>query len=164
MKMEDVLGEACWKGYHKEGNKKMFGKTYPNCVKNKKTESTDIICEPITEQNILENLDYCVNCGNLIIPEILGEASSNLHKWFTDKWVNIGKKVKGKHPPCGTSGSKSGYAKCVPAAKARRMTAAQKRSAVTRKRKAQNAAGRGGKDTGGSGKKPIYVKTFAKKK
>lgn len=29
------LDEACWKGYHKEGNKKMFGKTYPNCVKNK---------------------------------------------------------------------------------------------------------------------------------
>jgi hypothetical protein len=28
------LEEACWKGYHKEGNKKMFGKTYPNCVKN----------------------------------------------------------------------------------------------------------------------------------
>jgi hypothetical protein len=28
------LDEACWKGYHKEGNKKMFGKTYPNCVKN----------------------------------------------------------------------------------------------------------------------------------
>jgi hypothetical protein len=31
---EDELDEACWKGYHKEGNKKMFGKTYPNCVKN----------------------------------------------------------------------------------------------------------------------------------
>jgi len=30
----DMLDEACWKGYHKEGNKKMFGKTYPNCVKN----------------------------------------------------------------------------------------------------------------------------------
>jgi hypothetical protein len=28
------IDEACWKGYHKEGNKKMFGKTYPNCVKN----------------------------------------------------------------------------------------------------------------------------------
>ena len=28
------LDEACWKGYHKEGNKKMFGKTYPNCVRN----------------------------------------------------------------------------------------------------------------------------------
>ena len=31
---QENLDEACWKGYHKEGNKKMFGKTYPNCVKN----------------------------------------------------------------------------------------------------------------------------------
>ena len=30
----DTLDEACWKGYHKEGNKKLFGKTVPNCVKN----------------------------------------------------------------------------------------------------------------------------------
>jgi hypothetical protein len=36
--MEDELDEACWKGYHKEGNKKMFGKTYPNCVKNTNEE------------------------------------------------------------------------------------------------------------------------------
>ncbi len=31
------LLEACWKGYHKEGMKTMFGKKYPNCVKNKKS-------------------------------------------------------------------------------------------------------------------------------
>jgi GNAT superfamily N-acetyltransferase len=30
----DMLDEACWKGYHKEGMKTMFGKKYPNCVKN----------------------------------------------------------------------------------------------------------------------------------
>ena len=35
---EDELDEACWKGYHKEGDKKMFGKTYPNCVKNTNEE------------------------------------------------------------------------------------------------------------------------------
>jgi hypothetical protein len=28
------LDEACWKGYHKEGMKELFGKTVPNCVKN----------------------------------------------------------------------------------------------------------------------------------
>jgi len=32
----DNLEEACWKGYHKEGNKKMFGKQYPDCRKNTK--------------------------------------------------------------------------------------------------------------------------------
>jgi len=26
---EAELDEACWKGYRKEGNKKMFGKRYP---------------------------------------------------------------------------------------------------------------------------------------
>ena len=29
------LDEACWKGYHKDGMKTMFGKRYPNCIKNK---------------------------------------------------------------------------------------------------------------------------------
>jgi len=36
------LDEACWKGYHKEGNKKMFGKTYPNCVKNEDIAENDL--------------------------------------------------------------------------------------------------------------------------
>ena len=37
---EDFLGEAqkCWKGYEKKGTKKMFGKTYNNCVKKEEVE------------------------------------------------------------------------------------------------------------------------------
>jgi hypothetical protein len=35
---EDELDENCWKGYHKEGNKELFGKTVPNCVKNEGEE------------------------------------------------------------------------------------------------------------------------------
>jgi hypothetical protein len=45
---EDQIEEACWKGYHKDGMKTMFGKRYPNCVKNKKT-SEDIIQEFVEE-------------------------------------------------------------------------------------------------------------------
>lgn len=30
----EEVDEACWKGYHKDGMKTMFGKKYPNCVKN----------------------------------------------------------------------------------------------------------------------------------
>ena len=30
-------GQKCWKGYEKKGTKKMFGKTYNNCVKKRKT-------------------------------------------------------------------------------------------------------------------------------
>jgi hypothetical protein len=86
----------------------------------------------------------------------------DLDKWFKEKWVNIGKKVDGKHPPCGTSGEKSGYAKCVPAAKAAGMSKKEKESATRRKRAAQNAAGRGGSDSKGQGKTPIYVSTKPK--
>jgi hypothetical protein len=88
--------------------------------------------------------------------------NEDLNKWFKEKWVNIGKKVDGKHPPCGTSGEKKGYAKCVPAAKAAGMSKKEKESATRRKRDAQNDAGRGGKDSSGQGKKPIYVSTKPK--
>jgi hypothetical protein len=36
------LDEACWKGYHKEGNKELFGKTVPNCVKNTNEERDEL--------------------------------------------------------------------------------------------------------------------------
>ena len=52
------------------------------------------------------------------MPQATLKYNEDLRKWFKQKWVNIGKKVDGKHPPCGTSGEKSAYAKCVPAAKA----------------------------------------------
>jgi len=88
--------------------------------------------------------------------------NEDLNKWFKEKWVNIGKKVDGKHPPCGTSGEKRGYAKCVPAAKAAGMSKKEKESATQRKRAAQNDAGRGGKSSSGQGKTPIYVSTKPK--
>tara|TARA_Y100000592_G_scaffold59704_1_gene93426 strand:- start:664 stop:1473 length:810 start_codon:yes stop_codon:yes gene_type:complete len=92
------------------------------------------------------------------------KVDENLRKWFKDKWVNIGKKDKsGKHPPCGTSGKKRGYAKCVPASKARSMSKKEKESATRRKRAAQNKANRGGKQSAGQGKAPIRVSTKPKK-
>jgi len=113
----------------------------------------------LTEKQIQTIKDNtCIHCGNI--------ANENLKKWFSDKWVNIGKKDKsGKHPACGTSGKKRGYAKCVPASKAGSMSKKQKQSATRRKRAAQNKANRGGTDsTRGGGKKPIRVKTKAENK
>ena len=87
-------------------------------------------------------------------------TNEDLRNWFKSKWVNIGKKDKsGKHPPCGTSGKKRGYAKCVPAAKAASMSKKEKESATRRKRAAQNKSNRGGKSSAGQGKKPINVST-----
>lgn len=34
---EEKINEKCWDGYRKDGTKKMFGKTVPNCVKNNKS-------------------------------------------------------------------------------------------------------------------------------
>jgi hypothetical protein len=83
-----------------------------------------------------------------------------LTKWFDQKWVNIGApKKKGKYQACGTSGKGgSGYAKCVPVARARSMSAAQKKSAVQRKR-AQGTPQKGVK-----GQAPKNVSTFKKRK
>jgi hypothetical protein len=87
-----------------------------------------------------------------------GPKGVGLTKWFDQKWVNIGApKKKGKYQPCGTSGvGGSGYAKCVPAAKAGAMTSAQKKSAVTRKRKSGTPA------KGAKGQSPKNVSTFVK--
>jgi len=138
---------ACWDGYKQVGMKKKGNKSVPNCV-------------PVSEIVKLAKENICVNCGNITTENILDE---NLKKWFSDKWVNIGKKDKsGKHPPCGTSGKKRGYAKCVPKSKAGSMSKKEKESATRRKRAAQNKAGRGGtSDVSGGGKKPIRVKTKA---
>ena len=82
---------------------------------------------------------------------------AGLKEWFKQDWVDIGAKKKvGCFKKCGrksASGSKRKYPKCVPAAKAARMTESQRRSAVARKRsKAQGVGG-----------KPTNVKTFAKR-
>ena len=82
--------------------------------------------------------------------------SGGLKKWFSQKWVDIGSKKKGGgFKPCGrksATGSKRKYPKCVPLAKATRMSESQRASAVRRKR--ARAQGVGGK--------PTNVKTFAK--
>ena len=66
----------------------------------------------------------------------------SLTTWFKEDWVDIGSKKKGGgYKKCGRSkqkrDAKRKYPKCVPLAKARRMSAAQIKSAVSRKRKAQ---------------------------
>ena len=76
-----------------------------------------------------------------------------LGKWFgkgpQGDWVDIGAPKKdGKFQKCGRSkakGSKRKYPKCVPRAKANRMTASQIKSAVRRKRAKKQ--GVGGKQT-----------------
>ena len=84
-------------------------------------------------------------------------AKNGLDKWFKQKWVDIGSKKKdGSFAKCGRSKQKADakrkYPKCVPLAKATRMTDSQRASAVKRKRAAGN-----------TGPKPTNVKTFTKR-
>ena len=92
----------------------------------------------------------------------MAKPKGGLTEWFgkgsKGDWVDIGApKKKGKFQKCGRKSakgkSKRKYPKCVPRAKAKRMTAAQRRIAVKRKRAAGNRGG-----------KPTNVRTFAKKK
>ena len=85
-------------------------------------------------------------------------AKNGLDKWFKQKWVDIGSKRKdGTFAKCGRSKQKKDakrkYPKCVPLAKATRMTKGERASAVKRKRAAGN-----------TGPKPTNVKTFTRKR
>ena len=86
-------------------------------------------------------------------------AKNGLDKWFKQQWVDIGSKKKdGSFSKCGRSKQKADakrkYPKCVPLAKARRMSKGQIRSAVQRKRAVAQ----------GVGGIPTNVATFAKRK
>lgn len=85
----------------------------------------------------------------------MAKPRGGLTKWFKEDWVDISRPKKGGgFEKCGrTKSGKKSYPKCVPAAKAARMTEAQKKSAIRRKRAAGNPGG-----------KPTYVSTFVKRK
>ena len=93
------------------------------------------------------------------------ELEEDLAVWFGKKkkpkgssqpkgpWVDICRKVNGKHPPCGRSDASEGsYPKCRAAGVAGKMSDSQKRAACQQKRRAEK------KDTQtGKGQKPIMV-------
>lgn len=93
--------------------------------------------------------------------------SEDLAVWFGTKtkpkgssqpkgpWVNICKKVDGKHPPCGRNqATDKAYPKCRAAGVAGKMSDSQKRSACSQKRKAEKSHPKTG--TGNSPKMVSY--------
>ena len=101
-----------------------------------------------------------------------GIINEDLAVWFGKKkkpkgssqpkgpWVNICRKVDGKHPPCGRHDtSKGAYPKCRAAGVAGKMSDSAKRAACQQKRAAEK------KDTQtGKGQKPIMTSYKPKKK
>ena len=92
----------------------------------------------------------------------MAKPKGGLTAWFgkgpKGDWVDISApKKNGRFQACGRSSAKGSskrkYPKCVPRATANRMTEAERRSAVRRKRAAGNPGG-----------KPTNVRTFTKRK
>jgi len=83
-------------------------------------------------------------------------AEKGLRAWVKENWVDIANRRKdGSYPKCGRSGGekRKNYPKCVPIAKARRMTKGQRAGAVRRKQAKAN-----------TGPTPSRAATFAKRK
>ena len=82
-------------------------------------------------------------------------AEKGLRAWVKENWVDIANRRKdGSYPKCGRSGGekRKNYPKCVPIAKARRMTKGQRAGAVRRKQAKAN-----------TGPTPSRAATFAKR-
>ncbi len=98
-----------------------------------------------------EYINECLKSG-----EVLKE---DLRRWFKEKWVDVSKKVDGKHPPCGRKDADGkSYPKCRPSKKvssetpkvASSYSKKEKKSMTTQKRRAEKEdpkIGKGNKPT-----------------
>jgi len=90
---EDQVDEACWKGYHKDGMKTMFGKRYPNCVKNKKVSEHSMdafMAETLSQKNSdeIRRIQQMLNKkfqANLDVDGVLGPLTRrSIRKFLPD--------------------------------------------------------------------------------
>jgi hypothetical protein len=101
-----------------------------------------------------EDKQYVVEC--IKSGEVLVE---DLRRWFKEKWVDVSKKVDGKHPPCGRKDADGkSYPKCRPSKKVSKETPKvassydkkEKKAMTTQKRRAEKKdpkVGKGNKPT-----------------
>lgn len=96
---------------------------------------------------------------SIINGEVLKE---DLRRWFKEKWVDVSKKVGGKHPPCGRKEADGkSYPKCRPSKKVSKETPKvassydkkEKKSMVAQKRRAEKKNPKSGK-----GNKPTFTR------
>jgi hypothetical protein len=104
-----------------------------------------------------EDKDYINEC--LESGEVLKE---DLKRWFKEKWVDVSRKVKGKHPPCGRKDADGkSYPKCRPSKKVSKETPKvassydkkEKKAMTSQKRRAEKKDPKVGK-----GNKPTMTK------
>ena len=104
-----------------------------------------------------EDKDYINEC--LESGEVLKE---DLRRWFKEKWVDVSRKVDGKHPPCGRKDADGkSYPKCRPSKKVSKDTPKtassyskkEKKAMTSQKRRAEKKNPKSGK-----GNKPTMTK------
>ena len=106
----------------------------------------------------LQYIKLSINNG-----EVLQE---DLGRWFKEKWVDVSRKIDGKHPPCGRSDAdgekgRKGYPKCRPSKKVSKDTPKVDSSYDKKKKKAMTSQKRSAerKDPKiGKGNKPTMTK------
>lgn len=86
----------------------------------------------------------------------------DLKRWFKEKWVDVSRKIDGKHPPCGRkSADGKGYPKCRPSKKVSKETPKtvksydkkEKKAMTSQKRRAEKKEPKLGK-----GNKPTFTR------
>lgn len=102
-------------------------------------------------------------------------VTEDLGRWFKEKWVDVSKKVDGKHPPCGRKDADGkSYPKCRPSKKVSKDTPKiassydkdEKKSMTQQKRRAEKKdpkIGKGNKPTMTHYKESIHVKEQVEK-
>lgn len=118
----------------------------------------------LINQEDLQYLNESLESG-----EVLKE---DLSRWFKEKWVDVSRKIKGKHPPCGRKSAngdeeRKGYPKCRPSKKVSKSTPKiassydkkEKKSMTSQKRNAEKKDPKIGK-----GNKPTMTKFDEQKK
>ena len=112
----------------------------------------------IVNEEDKQYLKECLESG-----EVLKE---DLRRWFKEKWVDVSRKIDGKHPPCGRKDAdgdkeRKGYPKCRPLKKVSKDTPKtagsysknEKKSMTTQKRNAEKKEPKIGK-----GNKPTFTR------
>lgn len=104
-----------------------------------------------------EDLKYIEE--SIMSGEVLKE---DLRRWFKEKWVDVSKKVGGKHPPCGRKDADGkSYPKCRPSKKVSKETPKiassydkkEKKAMTAQKRRAEKKEPKSGK-----GNKPTFAR------
>ena len=90
------LCEKCWKGYEKKGTKKMFGKTYPNCVKKEGIKTECWIGENTTDTHKVVDIYWENNIGESCGYTIEVEKQDDLNEAeYQGRKVKLGKIMQG---------------------------------------------------------------------